>query len=63
MPSSIVKEAVAAGQLLEHQQKRFKEEQSKAVVWHKTLYELSQLRHLCSKESNIEEITSLIQSL
>uniref|UniRef100_A0A914Q5M3 DNA mismatch repair proteins mutS family domain-containing protein n=1 Tax=Panagrolaimus davidi TaxID=227884 RepID=A0A914Q5M3_9BILA len=63
VPNAIVKDASSAGKLLEEQQKKFKENQTKLIAAQKHVQTLQKLRELCSREMNVIEITKLIEVL
>uniref|UniRef100_A0AC34FXG7 DNA mismatch repair proteins mutS family domain-containing protein n=1 Tax=Panagrolaimus sp. ES5 TaxID=591445 RepID=A0AC34FXG7_9BILA len=56
-------DASNAGKLLEEQQHKFKEHQTKLIAAQKHLHSLQKLRELCSGEINIDDITKLIEVL
>jgi len=64
MPIQLIREASSAGHLLEEQQKKFKETQSKSFNVQKKLKILSDLRGLCSKqEFDMNQLTKLVAAL
>ncbi|KAE9553997.1 hypothetical protein FO519_002757 [Halicephalobus sp. NKZ332] len=65
MPIQLIREASSAGHLLEEQQKKFKEIQSRSFNAQKKLKVLADLRGLCSKEEgfNMDQLKQVVAAL